>query len=332
MCALDEPSRHYVAESIDGDLGANQLNLDTHSALKHLFGVVANGGLSKLLDNAESKLAVKSKQVLTDQIVGEKPDREKFIGRLLVGLPSEKKGSKFFNISVRRSKSVSEGHKKISVGTQPIFSIVSDRLFKFPQTDLLSATLFDVLLGGASPKQLMGMYAAEFNNKFVLSADYEDSSSRVKIMGDLLDLLDSNPSNIEAYMENGWNSWLLASTKLDVLMNYKVKMGTHDSEIDEQCLVKSVYSLVLCHYILSVKVSTLPKDRLRHCHVFTETRGEFGIRLAAQFGSADLKRANFTPADMRESNFSGSTFNGAYLEKAVAYKAKSQVIYHSSLH
>ena len=33
------------------------------------------------------------------------------------------------------------------------------------------------------------------------------------------------------------------------------------------------------------------------------------------------RRANFTAADMRESDFSGSTFNGAYLEKAVAYKA-----------
>ncbi|XP_059640175.1 thylakoid lumenal protein TL20.3, chloroplastic isoform X1 [Cornus florida] len=62
-----------------------------------------------------------------------------------------------------------------------------------------------------------------------------------------------------------------------------------------------------------------------------DTRGEFGIGSAAQFGSADLRkavhmnenfrRANFTSADMRESDFSGSTFNGAYLEKAVAYKA-----------
>lgn len=62
-----------------------------------------------------------------------------------------------------------------------------------------------------------------------------------------------------------------------------------------------------------------------------DIRGEFGIGSAAQFGSADLKkavhvkenfrRANFTSADMRESDFSGSTFNGAYMEKAVAYKA-----------
>ncbi|KAJ0973563.1 hypothetical protein J5N97_021522 [Dioscorea zingiberensis] len=34
-----------------------------------------------------------------------------------------------------------------------------------------------------------------------------------------------------------------------------------------------------------------------------------------------LRRANFTSADMRESDFSGCSFNGAYLEKAVAYKA-----------
>ncbi|XP_008238618.1 PREDICTED: thylakoid lumenal protein TL20.3, chloroplastic isoform X1 [Prunus mume] len=66
-----------------------------------------------------------------------------------------------------------------------------------------------------------------------------------------------------------------------------------------------------------------------------DTPGEFGIGSAAQFGSADLRkavhvnenfrRANFTSADMRESDFSGSTFNGAYLEKAVAYKANFAV-------
>lgn len=78
-----------------------------------------------------------------------------FLGRLLVGLPLEKKGSKFFSIAVGRSKSLPEGLRKVSSRTQPIFSVISDRLFKFPQTDLLCATLFDVLLGGASPKQVM---------------------------------------------------------------------------------------------------------------------------------------------------------------------------------
>lgn len=54
--------------------------------------------------------------------------------------------------------------------------------------------------------------------------------------------------------ENGWNAWLIASMKLDVIKNYKVKMQTRDdSEMDEQYLVRSLYSLVLRHYILSVK-------------------------------------------------------------------------------
>jgi hypothetical protein len=59
-----------------------------------------------------------------------------------------------------------------------------------------------------------------------------------------------------------------------------------------------------------------------------DTRGEFGIGSAVQYGSADLKyskhanenfrRGNFTSADMRYADFSGSNFVGAYLEKAVA--------------
>ncbi|PHT37952.1 Thylakoid lumenal protein, chloroplastic [Capsicum baccatum] len=66
-----------------------------------------------------------------------------------------------------------------------------------------------------------------------------------------------------------------------------------------------------------------------------ETRGEFGISSTAQFGSADLKkivhtnenfrRVNFTSADMRESDFNSSMFNGAYLDKTVAYKANFSV-------
>ncbi|PIN12837.1 Conserved WD40 repeat-containing protein [Handroanthus impetiginosus] len=194
-----------------------------------------------------------------------------FIGRLLVGLPPEKKGSKFFNISVGRSKSISEGQKKISLLTQPIFSIISERLFKFPQTDLLCATLFDVLLGGASPKQVLrkhnqtdrqknGKNNSQFFLPQVLSLIFrylsgcEDRPARMKIMGDLLDLLDSNPSNIEAFMENGWYAWLVASLKLDVIKNYEVLMQNRDeAEMDEQYFVRNVYSHVLCHYMLSVK-------------------------------------------------------------------------------
>lgn len=54
--------------------------------------------------------------------------------------------------------------------------------------------------------------------------------------------------------ESGWNDWLVASMKLDVMKGYKLKMQTgDDSEMNEQYFVKNVYSLVLCHYMLSVK-------------------------------------------------------------------------------
>lgn len=77
-----------------------------------------------------------------------------FIGRLLVGLPAEKKGSIFFNLSAGKFKSLPEIDRKVRM--QPIFLAISERLFSFPRTDNLCATLFDVLLGGASPKQVFG--------------------------------------------------------------------------------------------------------------------------------------------------------------------------------
>ncbi|KAM7514487.1 hypothetical protein LguiA_004070 [Lonicera macranthoides] len=193
------------------------------------------------------------------------------LGRLLVGLPSEKKGSKFFNISVGKPKLLIESHKKVSLRMQPLFSVISDRLFRFPQTDLLCATLFDVLLGGASPKQVLqknnqldSQKSRGSNSQFFLPqildlifrflSGCENATARIKIIRDLLDLLDSNPSNIEAFMDNGWNAWLVASTKLDVLRNYKVESKVHgDSEFNEHNSVRKLFCVVLCHYIHSVK-------------------------------------------------------------------------------
>lgn len=77
-----------------------------------------------------------------------------FIGRLLVGVPSEKKGLKIFNLAVGRSKSLSEINRRTNSRVQPIINAISERLFSFPLTEHLCATLFDALLGGASPKQV----------------------------------------------------------------------------------------------------------------------------------------------------------------------------------
>ncbi|KAG5612800.1 hypothetical protein H5410_024081 [Solanum commersonii] len=194
-----------------------------------------------------------------------------FLGRLLVGLPLEKKGLKFFSIAVGRSKSLPEGLRKVSSRTQPIFSVISDRLFKFPQTDLLCATLFDVLLGGASPKQVLQKHnqldrqkSSKSSSQFFLPqilaiifrflSGCKDAPTRIKIISDLLDLLDSNTTNIEALMEHGWNAWLDASVKLNALKNYKLESKINDdTETSEQNLLRSFYCVVLCHYMHSIK-------------------------------------------------------------------------------
>ncbi|XP_052201034.1 BEACH domain-containing protein B isoform X2 [Diospyros lotus] len=194
-----------------------------------------------------------------------------FLGRLLVGLPSERKGPKFFSISVGRSKFLSESHRKISLRMQSIFSAMSDRLFRFPQTDLLCASLFDALLGGASPKQVLQKHGqldrqrSRGNNSqfflpqilvliFKFLSECVDVAARIKIINDLLELLDSNPSNIEALMEYGWNSWLMASTSLRALKDYKIESRVlGDSEINELSYVRNLFCVVLCYYMHSVK-------------------------------------------------------------------------------
>ncbi|KAK3423455.1 hypothetical protein EUGRSUZ_F00430 [Eucalyptus grandis] len=194
-----------------------------------------------------------------------------FIGRLLVGIPSEKKGTRFFGLGVGRSRSLSESYRNISTRMQPIFSAISDRLFKFPQTDNLCATLFDVLLGGASPKQVLQKhYQIEKQRTkgngshfflpqvlvliFKFLSGCNDASVRMKILRDLTDLLDSNPSNIEALMEHGWPAWLTASVKLDFMKNYGVEsLGDGEGERSEQSLVRNLFCVVLAHHIHSVK-------------------------------------------------------------------------------
>ncbi|XP_050379175.1 BEACH domain-containing protein B isoform X2 [Argentina anserina] len=191
------------------------------------------------------------------------------LGRLLVDLPSERKGPRFFNLAVGRSRSLLDGQKKIS--RQPIYTAMSDRLFRFPQTENLCATLFDVLLGGASPKQVLQkqIQAEKQRTKghishfllpqilvliFRFLSCCEDAVSRMKIIRDLLDLLDSDPSNIEAFMEFGWNGWLTACVKLGVFKDYKVTPEDHDDSVKiEQDLVRNLFCVVLCYHVHSVK-------------------------------------------------------------------------------
>ncbi|MED6109928.1 hypothetical protein PIB30_038190 [Stylosanthes scabra] len=168
-----------------------------------------------------------------------------------------------------RPRSLSEGQRKNRM--QPIFLAISDRLFYFPQTDNLCATLFDVLLGGASPKQVLQrnnqfekVRSKGVTTHFLLPqmlplifrylSGCEDGLAKIKIIRDLLDLLDSNPSNIEAFMEYGWNAWLSCSLKLDILKDHNAKsLDRSENGMDQLLSVRNLFSLVLCHYLHSVK-------------------------------------------------------------------------------
>uniref|UniRef100_A0A0A9DC66 BEACH domain-containing protein n=1 Tax=Arundo donax TaxID=35708 RepID=A0A0A9DC66_ARUDO len=200
-----------------------------------------------------------------------------FLGKLLVGVPSEKKGPRIFGLPVGRPRSIAEDIRKgVTAAPQLFFFSISERLFKFPLSDNLCATLFDVLLGGASPKQVLQKRSQSDASKdrsntsaslapffvpqilvciFKYMQSCQDASARTKILSDLLDLLDSNPSNVESLMEYGWNSWLDTSVKLDVLRNYKsisIDKG-NGLEVNELILVRNMYSLVLSYCLFSVK-------------------------------------------------------------------------------
>ncbi|WVZ78912.1 hypothetical protein U9M48_026555 [Paspalum notatum var. saurae] len=197
------------------------------------------------------------------------------LGKLLAGTP-EKKGMELFPLPIGQSRPISENLTKEMIASPQLFLYtISERLFKFPLSDNLCAALFSVL-GGTSPQQVLQENSqsdpsrdkkcnlsslAPFSVPQILVCIFrymhscQDSSARTRILTHLLGLLDSNPSNIEALMEHGWNSWLETSTNLDVLKDYKsVSKGEVDNvETDELSLVRDLYSLVLSYYLRSVR-------------------------------------------------------------------------------
>ena len=76
-------------------------------------------------------------------------------GKLLAGVPSEKKGAKIFSLPLGQSRCISENlMKEITAAPQLFFCTISERLFKFPLSDNLCAALFSVL-GGTTPQQVI---------------------------------------------------------------------------------------------------------------------------------------------------------------------------------
>ncbi|PKA52227.1 hypothetical protein AXF42_Ash010123 [Apostasia shenzhenica] len=195
-----------------------------------------------------------------------------FLGKLLVGVPSEKKGIKFFSLSTGRSKSITENYRREPIRLQPIFSAISERLFKFPLSDHLYATLFDVLLGGASPKQVLQKRTSSenSNNKksgstslscyflvpqitvciFKYLSGCHDTAARMKILGYLLDLLESDLSNAEALMGGVCPTGLLRDIFEDLIASLLDVSSDDNIFMSQPCRDNSLYLLKLADELL----------------------------------------------------------------------------------
>ena len=75
------------------------------------------------------------------------------IGLLLISTP-EKKGSWLLTIATGVTRSLYDSNRAERTKLIPLFSAIMERLIVFPFSDLVCASLFDMLLGGASLKQV----------------------------------------------------------------------------------------------------------------------------------------------------------------------------------
>lgn len=200
------------------------------------------------------------------------------LGKLLIGIPTEKKGIRFFALGGSSAKYVLENQWREKLKLEIVFVVIADRLLTFPFSDSVRATLFDVLLGGASPKQvLQKVHHEELQSdkknsangpsahfalpqilqvlfKFMLNC--EDFATREQILRDLQKLLEANPSNIDCLIsEHGWQAWFL-SLLSDVQFKKHHILDVHDSnatKANEAMLIRSIFCVVHCHCIFSVK-------------------------------------------------------------------------------
>eukprot|EP01018_Ginkgo_biloba_P014188 Gb_28819 [translate_table: standard] len=200
------------------------------------------------------------------------------LGRLMVGIPAEKKGIRLFTLGSGSTKSSIENQRREKSKLEPIFGAIGDRLLSFTFTDSLRATLFDILLGGASPKQVLQKdhhpqergdgktsVTGPFSHfvlpqilgvifKFMLIC--EEFASREQIMRDLLKLLEANQSNNDSLTsEPGWQAWLLSVLSDAQIRKYHM-LDPHEDEVyksNEEMLVRTIFCVVHCHCICSVK-------------------------------------------------------------------------------
>ncbi len=92
------------------------------------------------------------------------------VGKLMAGIPSEKKGAKLFTLPIGQSRPLSDNSKnEITAASHLFFYTISERLFKFPLSYNLCAAFFNVLLGGTSPIKVILPTSCHINISFLPS-------------------------------------------------------------------------------------------------------------------------------------------------------------------
>lgn len=210
------------------------------------------------------------------------------IGMLLWSVPSEKKGSWLLTITTGTTRAAYEHDQVERAKLTPLFAAITERLLAFPFTDLLRATLFDILLGGASPKQVLqrqtgaaqdlatlghnitsfggGRRLSTNSSQFVLPQILgiifkfllicEDSSIRHEVLRDLLRLLESNPSSSDTLvLEPAWQAWLF--DLVICIEKKKQQVESHGNELmklkEEELIIQSIFAIIHCYCIYNVR-------------------------------------------------------------------------------
>ncbi|KAL2652898.1 hypothetical protein R1flu_021026 [Riccia fluitans] len=203
----------------------------------------------------------------------------RIIGAALVAAPAEKKVFGLF-LGGAASKAALEHQRIEKLKLGHLFATIKERVLTFPFTDSLRVTLFDMLLGGAIPKQALeggsgqaqdrsssrssdkppnspGSLALpqvlEIIMKFVLAS--QDLSLRLDILNEIVHLLKANSLNCEALvLQSSWQDWFFAVLAEAANRN---DVSTSSEKLwmmgKEELLLRKIFRIVHMHFVLYVK-------------------------------------------------------------------------------
>ncbi|KAL3684694.1 hypothetical protein R1sor_002716 [Riccia sorocarpa] len=221
----------------------------------------------------------------------------RIIGAALVAAPAEKKVFGIF-LGGAASKAALENQRIEKLKLAHLFATIKERVLMFRFTDPLRVTLFDMLLGGAIPKQVMDYGSGEAQNrpallssgrppnspgslalpqvleiimKFVLAS--RDLSLRLDILNDIVHLLKANSLNCEALvLQSNWQDWFFA-VLAEATNRNDVSTPSEKSWLmgKEERLIRKIFRIVHMHFVLYVKGGSWHVERtVDFIHLYTK--------------------------------------------------------------